>query len=181
MDELVLLSQLLKAHNALDSIIAGLIRRPVQLGHVGEYLAQEIFDVQLHTTAVHRGSDGVFRSGGTLAGRSVNVKWYPKNEGVLSVNPEVECDYYLVLTGPRGPAQSSRDTVRPLIIESVYLFDTPQLVAELRSADVKMYSATSIRQALWNEAEIYPRAQNPTLTLSDEQRGRLALFAGGTP
>lgn len=58
MDELVLLSQLLKAHNVLDSIIVGLIHRPVQLGHVGEYLAQEIFDMQLHRTAVHKGSDG---------------------------------------------------------------------------------------------------------------------------
>jgi len=72
--ELALLSQLLKAHNALDSIIAGLIHRPVQLGHVGEFLAQEIFGVQLHSTAVHKGSDGVFR-GGFLDGCSVDVKW----------------------------------------------------------------------------------------------------------
>lgn len=76
MDKLVPLSQLLKARNALDSVIAGLIDRPVQLGHVGEYLAQEIFGVQLHDTTVHKGSDGVFR-GGALGGCSVNVKWYP--------------------------------------------------------------------------------------------------------
>ena len=176
MDELALLSQLLKAHNALDDIIAGLIRRPVQLGHLGEYLAQEIFGVQLHTTAVHKGSDGIFRRG-ALDGRSVNVKWYPKNEGVLSANPEPECDYYLVLTGPRGPAQSSRDTVRPWLIQAVYLFNARELIADLNRSGVKIYEATSIKRALWDAAEIYPTAQNPILPLSAEQRRSLAQFA----
>lgn len=175
MDDLVLLSQLLKAHNALDSIIAGLIHRPVQLGHVGEFLAQEIFGVQLHRTAVHKGSDGVFR-GGTLDGCSVNVKWYPKNEGVLSVNPEAACDYYLVLTGPRGPAQSSRDTVRPWLINAVYLFNARELIAELNTSGVKIYEATSVKRALWDAAEIYPTAHHPAVALSDEQRQFLALF-----
>lgn len=178
MDELALLSQLLRARNALDNIIADLIHRPVQLGHVGEYLAQQIFGVQLHSTAVQRGSDGKFRDG-ALAGCSVNVKWYPKNEGILAVNPKCECDYYLVLTGPRRPAQSSRDTVRPWVIEAVYLFNARELVAELNRTGVKMYEATSVRQALWDSAEIYPAPLNPTLALSDEQHGLLALFGSG--
>lgn len=176
MDELVLLSQLIKAHNALDSVIAGLIHRPVQLGHVGEHLAREIFGVQLHTTAVHKGSDGIFR-GGALDGCSVDVKWYPKNEGVLAVNPDCACDYYLVLTGPRGPAQSSRETMRPWVIEAVYLFNARELITELSRSGIKIYEATSIKRALWDAAEIYPAAQNPALVLTDEQRRSLALFA----
>lgn len=175
MDDLALLSQLLKERNAADNRIAGLIHRPVQLGHVGEYLAQEIFGVQLHSSAVHRGSDGLFRDG-ALAGCSVDVKWYMKNEGLLDVNPNCECDYYLVLTGPRGPAQSSRNTVRPWVIEAVYLFNARELIAALSATGVKIGVATSVRRAAWDGAEIYPTPRNPALVLSDDQRRMLALF-----
>lgn len=176
MDDLILLSQLLKAHNALDSIIAGLIHRPAQLGHVGEYLAHKIFGVQLHDTAIHKGSDGIFR-GGVLDGCSVDVKCYPKNEGVLDVNPGCVCDYYLVFTGPRGPAQRTSDTTRPWLIEAVYLFDARELIAELKRFGLRSYQATSIRRALWDAAEIYPTAGNPAFALSDQQRKLLELYA----
>lgn len=176
MDKLVLLSQLLEVRNALDGVIAGLIGRSAQSGHMGEYLAQEIFGVQLHNTAVHKGSDGVFR-GGALDGCSLNVKWYPKNEGLLDVNPDHGCDYYLVLTGPRSPAQSSRGTTRPWVIEAVYLFKAQELIAELKRSGVKIGVATSVKRALWDAAEIYPTPRNLALVLTDEQRSSLALFA----
>jgi hypothetical protein len=85
MEQLQQLAQLLMERNVLDARISTIIGRPAQLGHIGEYLAAAIFDLALHESATHRGSDGHFRSG-PLAGRSVNVKWYPKLEGVLDIN-----------------------------------------------------------------------------------------------
>ena len=36
-----------------------------------------------------------------LAGKTVNVKWYGKREGVLDINPAGVPDHYLVMTGPK--------------------------------------------------------------------------------
>jgi hypothetical protein len=46
-------------------------------GHLGEWIASQIFDIQLEASAVTAAVDGRFR-GGPLAGRSANVKWYLK-------------------------------------------------------------------------------------------------------
>jgi hypothetical protein len=48
-------------------------------GHLGEWIASQVFDIALEVSAVAEGIDGVFRSG-ALEGSMVNVKWYLKRE-----------------------------------------------------------------------------------------------------
>jgi len=176
MEQLRELAGLLAERNAVDARIGAIIGRPAHIGHIGEYLAAAIFDLALHTSAVHPGSDGHFRSG-PLSGRSVNVKWYAKLEGLLDINPLHLADYSLVLTGPRQAAASSRGLLRPVALHAVYLFDLPVLVDDLRRRSLKMGVATSVRCGLWDQAEVYPASGNPTLPLTSEQRAVLAMFA----
>jgi hypothetical protein len=113
---------------------------------------------------------------GTLAGHTVNVKWYGKQEGVLDLHARGAPDYYLAFTGPVGSAASSRGATRPWVIQSVYLFDALRLLEDLRARGIKIRTGSSVRQALWVAAEVYPEPQNATLVLSQEQRDLLALF-----
>ncbi|HEX2713341.1 MAG TPA: hypothetical protein VHM88_14170, partial [Candidatus Acidoferrales bacterium] len=109
-------------------------------------------------------------------GRSVNVKWYGKQEGVLDLHARRPPEYYLALTGPAGSATSSRGATRPWVIQSVYLFEAQPLLADLRARDVKIRTGSSVRRELWTAAEIYPEPRNATLVLCQEQRDMLALF-----
>lgn len=74
-DELGQLAGLLHKRNELDSAIARLIGRPAASGHLGEFIAARVFDIELEASAAARAIDGRF-NGGALAGRSVNVKCY---------------------------------------------------------------------------------------------------------
>ncbi|MDQ6834281.1 MAG: hypothetical protein M3008_12860, partial [Chloroflexota bacterium] len=159
-----------------DEKIANLVGRPAQIGHVGEYIASAIFDIKLEASATAKGIDGYFMTG-SLAGRSVNVKWYAKLESLLDLTPAHLPDDYLVLTGPRVPAVSSRGTHRPWVIRSVFLFDAHDLVIELSARGSKLGVASSVPRRYWDAAEIYPAQRNNRLLLSDEQRTMLALFA----
>ena len=87
--------------------------------------AHKIFGVTLAKSGVQEGFDGWF-AGGPLAGKTVNVKWYGKREGMLDINPDPDgvLDYYLVMTGPK----TSKGQTRPLVITEVSLFDAPALV-----------------------------------------------------
>lgn len=108
------LAALVRQRNAIDEEIAALIGRPALPGRIGELIAAEVFDIELERSAAAAGYDGVFRSG-HLAGATVNVKFYPKREGLLDI-PEAVPDYFLVLTGPRSAAAaSSVGTTRPLV------------------------------------------------------------------
>lgn len=169
------LSDLLRKYNEIGDAIAGVIGRPAERGHVGEYIAAHIFNITLERSARKRARDGRFNVG-TLAGHTVNVKWYGKEEGVLDLQARGAPDYYLALTGPAGSADSSRGATRPWVIVSAYLFDTRRLLEDLRARRVKIRTGSSIRRALWTAAEVYPEPQNTTLTLSKEQRDLLALF-----
>ena len=167
------LSFLLKERNAVEGEVAGIIGRPAERGHIGEYVASWIFDIDLHDSAVHKGSDGIFRTG-PLAGRSVNVKCYGKQEGVLDLKADLTVDYYLVLTGPRASQLNSRGATRPWTISSVYLFDVKNLLSQVTG---QLSVATSIRKHLWEAAEIYPSQNNPALVLSPAQRDAIGQFA----
>ena len=127
MDDLAKLGALIRQREVIDNEIAALIGRPAQLGHVGEYIAGAIFDIELEGSASHKGSDGRFRSG-PLAGSTVNIKWSTKHDGLLNMNPNAHPDYYLVFAGPKAGAMSSKGTVRPWVIASVYLFDARELI-----------------------------------------------------
>jgi hypothetical protein len=163
----------------IGNAIAEVIGRPAERGHVGEYIAAQIFDIALERSARKRARDGRFIAG-ALAGQSVNVKWYGKQEGVLDLLARGAPDYYLALTGPAGSAISSRGSTRPWVIQSVYLFDARRLLDDLRSRGVRIRTGSSVRRALWTAAEVYPEPRNATLVLTQEQRELLALFSPGT-
>jgi len=176
MTELEELSKLLQKRNDIDSQISKIIRRPAEKGHLGEYIASQIFDIKLNTSATNKGSDGVFR-GGVMSGMQVNIKFYAKREGILDVNTTTSPpDYYLVLTGPKSSAVSSRNSVRPWIIESVYLFNHHSLVEKLRAKGLGIGVATSVSKEYWVDAEVYPSNNNKVLILNENQKKNLALF-----
>ena len=169
------LASLIKERNATEKDISAIIDRPATTGHIGEFVAAEIFDVKLLDSASHKGIDGHFTSG-QLTGKSVDIKCYPKNEGVLGMTLDGHPDFYLVLTGPRTAELSSRGTIRPWTIESVFLFDGPALVQQLDELGVKISVATSVRHRFWDEAEIYPSQNNLALQPTPAQRSMIEMF-----
>jgi hypothetical protein len=176
MRDIEVIAACLQERNAIDDKIASIIERPMTSGHLGEWLASRVFDIELEKSAVAAAIDGRFANG-ALAGKTVNVKWYLKREGLLDVNVSEDLDYYLVLSGPKSPPVSSRDGVRPWCISAVYLFDARGLLADLRSRNLMTGVATSVRSALWDAAEIYPSANNPSLVVGAEQAAILGMFA----
>jgi hypothetical protein len=170
------LAEMIQKRNALEYEITTMIRRPALLGHIGEYIASRIFHIALAQSASQKSIDGYF-SDSPLANRSVNIKWYARQEGLLDITPNALPDYYLVLTGPKSLAMSSRGQVRSWAIEHVYLFQAQSLVNELNRRGVKIGIATSVAQSLWANAEIYPAHQSELFELSEDQRQVLALFS----
>jgi len=94
-------------------------------GHLGEWIASQVFDIELERSAAAAAIDGHFRSG-LLEGRTVNIKWYLNREGLLDTSESDLLDYYLVLAGPPAAAASSRGGTRPRRIDSVFPFDASQ-------------------------------------------------------
>ncbi|MGH3929459.1 MAG: hypothetical protein ACRDTF_05725, partial [Pseudonocardiaceae bacterium] len=173
------IASLLHERNGIDERIAAVIERPMTAGHLGEWVAAQIFDIELETSAVTAAIDGRFRVG-PLQGCTVNVKWYLKREGMIDIIESSALDYYLILAGPASAAMSSRGGRRPWCIEAVYLFDAQQLLDEQRARGIKL-GESSVRAAQWAAAEIYPRATNRILPMSPGQAELLRLFAGGQP
>jgi hypothetical protein len=145
----------------IDAELAELMQRPMTSGHLGEWIAAQVFDIRLEASAVAAGIDGRFRSG-PLAGRTVNIKWYLKREGLLDTTECMALDYYLVLTGPPSAAVSSRGTTRPWCIEAMFLFDARQLRSEQIMRGVTRGVASSVIRQQWAAAEIYRSPANPS-------------------
>jgi hypothetical protein len=179
MDDLKKLAELIKKRNSLGGEITALIDHPAEIGHIGEYIASTIFHITLEESASHKGIDGCFR-GGPLKSRTVNIKWYARQEGMLDITPDALPDYYLVLAGPKSGTFTSRGQARPWIIENAYLFEAQPLLDELKRQGVKIGTATSVRQTLWSEAEIYPARRDDLFELTDKQRKALMLFSSET-
>jgi hypothetical protein len=175
-DSLARAAALLRQRNAIDVEIAQLIHRPMTSGHLGEWIAPQVFGIELEASAVVAGLDGRFCSG-PLQGRSVNIKWYLKREGLLDMADSTALDYYLVLTGPPSSSVSSLNTTRPWCIEAVYLFEARQLLTEQMARGVKRGVASSVIRQQWEAAEIYPSAINPQLAVTPQQAEQLRLFA----
>ena len=171
------LGRLLKERNQVDKEIASIIGRPAHSGHIGDFVAATIFDIELIESASHEAIDGHFTRG-PLAGKSVNIKKYSIDQSVLDMKPDSPPNFYLVLAGPRTPPQSSRGTTHPWVIESVFLFDGLALLRQLNEYGVKIGVATSVRRHLWDGAEIYPRPTNRTFQLTPAQRSMIRLFSG---
>jgi len=174
-DPLIEVARLLRVRNSIDARLGQIIDRPMTSGHLGEWLASEVFDIKLQDSAVAPGLDGHFRAG-SLAGKSVNVKWYLKREGLLDTSTSAVLDYYLVMAGPVSAAQSSRGASRPWCIASVYLFDARVLRTEQLVRGIKAGTASSVRNSQWAGAEIYPQMTNTVLPLSHTQIAALRLF-----
>ena len=96
---------------------------------------------------------------------------------MLDLNPNAPLDYYLVLTGAPSALASSRGTLRPFCIQTVFLFDAHRLHVELHDRGVKIGIATSVRKAQWEPAEVFPRSNNPLLVLTQAQHRQLEIFA----
>jgi len=178
------LARLLQERNLIDKEISKIIDRPMTAGHAGEWIAAQVFDIELESNASMAAYDGRFRRE-PLADKTVNVKWYLKQDWVLDITTSDALDYYLVMTGWPVTAASKREKTRPWVIESVYLFDARHLLDELRQSNVKIGVATSIRKKQWSAAEIYrndeeinasPRSSGP-FAVSDQQNALLRLFA----
>jgi hypothetical protein len=175
-DSLAQVAALLRERNAIDVRLAQIINRPMTSGHLGEWIAAQIFDIALEPSAAAAGVDGCFSSG-PLQGRTVNIKWYLKREGLLDTTESTELDYYLVLTGPRSPAKSSRGTIRPWCIQAVYVFQAQRLRSVQQARGVKHGVASSATRPQWEAAEIYPTATNIRLAVTGEQAEQLRIFA----
>ena len=169
------IAELLRERNIIDDEIAAITRRPMTSGHLGEWIASQVFDIELGQSAAATATDGRFRSG-PLQGRTVNIKWYLKREGLLDTSESDRLDYYLVLTGPPSAAASSRGTTRPWCIEAVFLFDAHKLRTEQAQRGVRRGAASSVLKQQWLAAEIYPCPSNPLLPISQAQAELLALF-----
>lgn len=171
MNRLDELAALIHERNSLELRISAIIGRPASIGHLGEFIAREVFGIRLAENANHKSIDGWFQQG-PLAGRSVNVKWYAKHEGILDMCVESGPDFYLVLAGPKQSVERVAGP-RPWLIESVYLFEDSVLRGLVTS---KIGVATSVRLEAWDRHQIFP-AKNPGLMeLSDEQMHTLKRF-----
>lgn len=173
--DLARLAELIRQRNQAEVEITRITGRPAAIGHLGEYIASRIFKIALAATAIEEGIDGTFTEG-PLAGRTVDIKWYAKREGILDVGTKRLLDFYLVLAGPAGPAFSSKGLPRPWLISSVHLFETTNLIASLRTSAVRVGIATSVRAHFWDESRVYPDGRNNLLPLTAEHERLLALF-----
>jgi hypothetical protein len=165
-ETLTQLAALIHERNALEERITAITHRPAAIGHLGEFIAAQIFQIELVHSASQKSIDGYFKAG-LLAGASVNIKWYAKGESLLDITPAALPDYYLVLTGPRATVMTSRGFTRPWLIHAVYLFRADLLVQKLQAAGVQVGIATSVRRIQWAGAEIFPIQTNRDLLLTD--------------
>jgi len=164
--------------NSIGEKISEITQRPATIGHTGEYIAAAIFDIELEEAANAKGIDGHFRSG-TLAGRSVNAKWYGKLEYMLDINPSALPEFFLVMTGPKALNPISKGGIRPWLIDYVFLFNAAELMIELEARGVKIGIATSVRKHDFQDSEIYPNKRSMVYRMTDEQMGKLLAFGSG--
>ena len=176
MHELEKLADLIRKRNDIETEITQVIGRPAQIGHLGEYIASMIFDIALEASAVNKGYDGTFRTG-LLAGKTVDVKWYAKREGLLDLREQDIPDYYLVLAGPASPAGTSGGQTRPWYIDEVFVFPGKDIVQRLLGRGKGVGTATSLTRDYWNEARIYPTQTSRDLIIDNRQREKIALFS----
>lgn len=172
MNDLPRLASLLKSRNTIDDKIATLIERSAQANNIGEYIASIIFRITLDEAGKRRGYDGRFSSG-PLTGKTVDVQWHPRHDGLMNIKSDAFPDYYLILAGPPATPTS---IASPWVIESIFLFHASSLLNALRERGVQIGSGTSVTGPLWERAEIYPIPRNTMLPIADEERKVLVLF-----
>lgn len=100
MNNLPQLASLLKSRDTIDSKIAHIIGHSTGVQSVGEYIASVIFGVALDASVEHKERDGHFTRG-PLTGRTVDVQWRTRHDGILHVKTDPLPDYYLVFVGSK--------------------------------------------------------------------------------
>lgn len=175
MENLEQLAIAIRNKNAADESVARIIGRPARIDQTGAYIASSIFGIKLEQASKGKTPQIQFTTG-SLKGRSVDIKWYSKMEGLLDIDPDRLPDYYLILTGPIGDATSTREATRPWLISFVYIFDAHVLVDQMDTRRIKPETPTSVAKQLWQEAELYPEQKSDMLILNNEQRRLLSLF-----
>ena len=110
-DSLAQAAALLRERNAIDVELAGLIHRLMTSGHLGGGLPRRSLTSNSEHQLLRQALMAVSRSG-PLSGRTVNIKWSLKREGLLDMTESVALDYYLVLTGPPSPYRRQMGAVR---------------------------------------------------------------------
>ncbi|MDE2934576.1 MAG: hypothetical protein OXS47_12035 [Chloroflexota bacterium] len=83
-DQLERLASLIRQRNHVDAEVAAAIGRPAHPGHGGGFVAAAILEIELLECATYRGANGHFTRG-PPAGRSVNVKKYSLDQGLLYI------------------------------------------------------------------------------------------------
>ena len=122
-----------------------------------------------------QGAAGEFTSG-PLAGRSVSVRNYSTDQGVLDIRLDALPDFFLVLTGRGRPRRhpaappSRGPSNRPTCSRR------PRSSSSSVARGVKIGVATSVRRHIWDDAEIYPSPNNGTLRLTPALISMIALF-----
>ncbi len=172
------LAHLLHQRNVLDVQIARLIHGPAYAECLGKFIAAQVFAVRLLRSKAHPDIDGHFLHG-PLAGRSLKVHWYSRQDGTLDLIPNAAVNEYLVFTGTPVLPGAPADLTPAWVIERVYLFDASALAAQLQALGTSIGPYTRVPQDLWDAAEIYPRACSPRLSLDEAQIELLRLFAAG--
>lgn len=175
MSNLPRLAELLRARNTVESNLANLLGSSVNLSTVGEHIAATVFGLTRVPSIHHSGFVGTFANQ-PLHGKTVEVQWHSRREGILHLRPETAPDYFLVLSGPKQESSTARALVNPWIITSVHLFESRELLSALRERGVQIGSHTSVITQLWERAEIFPVQRNHVLVLNEEQRALLKLF-----
>ena len=179
-DRLTDLARAVHKKNRADARVARLMAKQALPGHFGEFVAAMVFQIRLCRTANQKAFDGVFR-GGALDGKTVNIKYKTKHDRLLNLKNEGEVrpDYYLVMTGPKKRAKPPPGEIRSWVIESVFLFDARALVCELKALNPRktIGVAAGVPVDLWKKAMIYPDGVSPLLSVTGDQRDRLALFS----
>jgi predicted RNase H-like nuclease len=166
------LAGLVRRRNRIDQQIAQLIGRPSNPGNIGEFIAAEIFDIKLTGSGTTAGYDGTFRSG-PYAGKTVNVKMYAQDGGLLDISQHA-ADFYIALTGPRPIVSGARSL--PMRVDAVYLFDSAMLLDDLTERRVRVGTATSVRRHHWQRGQIYPPHEGAVWHLSEHQLELLRQF-----
>lgn len=168
-EDFLKLTSLILHRNRIEVEGSRILGRPFIIGHIGEFIASEIFDIELNASASTRGHDGYFRSG-QLASKTVNIKYYSRKGYILDMCKNSAPDYYLVLMG-----SSNKREIAPWDIETVYLFNSEALTRNLEGR-VKIGVATSVKKEYWEAAMIYPNNTCGRINLTEDMLEKLKVL-----
>ena len=187
-NDLKRLADLIRKHNINGKEITEIINKGAKIGDVEEFIAHQIFYIDLEKSGNNKGSDGKFTKPSPLDGNSVNIKWYVEQGASVSLDlpgnlPEnlseakdLPC-YYLVFTGAKSKDDSFKKKSWSWSIDNVFLFEARSLIGRLRKRAIKIGTQTSILISEWKKAQIYPVPSKPPLKLTKDQENKIELFS----